>query len=377
MQLIVYVLLGALATSASSFGLGVFHDGIRPLLSETSRGDIDPIQLRKEAWKLSRPFIMTMGIVYFLATGVLNPWFVFLLTDFIGVSVYRKWYAPILGALLGSCIWKIQMAYGVYYSSMRYLPDVARVTGMTVLASTLFILPLALYKWRKNNTGLRLDKSQVNENIERFLKLPKNEYDKNKKWWLLFAGIGSLLAVSAHHGWLFGSEVTALASTIVPEGSYVLYICIALFELLRALGYMPMIASMGTMTGVYSVTGLLLPYVVGYVSPSPLFALVAGGTVSSVSFLMIPRIFAFINGWTTIRTFCDQLRTTYTEIVEKALVIGGVLGVVMTLNPFVIGSVVGIALIGYLRKWLIIGISKPILITVIGTLFAELVIWVI
>lgn len=131
------------------------------------------------------------------------------------------------------------------------------------------------------------------------------------------------------------------------------------------------------MTGVYSVTGLLLPYVVGYVSPSPLFALVAGGTVSSVSFLMIPRIFAFINGWTTIRTFCDQLRTTYTEIVEKALVIGVVLGVVMTLNPFVIGSVAGIALIGYLRKWLIIGISKPILITVIGTLFAELVIWVI
>ncbi len=90
LNLIVVTLLCAATALMAHLGVAVFHDGIRPVLPEFIEGRMKRPEMASVAFGLSVGFIASVGIAHTVATGILNPWLLFLTTDVLGIIANRK-----------------------------------------------------------------------------------------------------------------------------------------------------------------------------------------------------------------------------------------------------------------------------------------------
>lgn len=81
-NVILVAALCALTSFMSHMGMACFHDGIRPVVPEYLEGRMSRAEFASIAFGLSVGFIASVGIGNALSTNLLNPWLLFLATDY-------------------------------------------------------------------------------------------------------------------------------------------------------------------------------------------------------------------------------------------------------------------------------------------------------
>lgn len=371
LHMIVIVVLCAGTAWAAHAGAAVFHDGLRPVIPEFLEGRMRRPELGSVAFGLSVGFIASVGISFTLSTGILNPWLLFLSTDIIGIISPRRWIAPILGGAWGALVLTSLSALNTVLTgfpvdligAMGTLSDPvvagfalfplvaifmqfgwkkgAIATGITLLVrqlvvvftpifpesiqvfvGVLLLVIFAVINDRKNKPEKTSDDTNVL--TERTARIRKNAP------WLMI--IGGLIAVAANIGIFAGSEVSifVLAEAYAVEGAArtTLVNQAAMAEFMRGLGFIPLIATTAITTGVYGVAGLTFVYVVGYLAPHPLIALVGGAVVILVEIMLLNVIGRGLGKFPSIRAASDSIRSSMITVMEFALLIGSINAVI-------------------------------------------------
>lgn len=372
---IVVIILCAFTAFLSHMGMAVFHDGLRPVIPEYIEGRMKRSELGSVAFGLSVGFIASVGIAHTLATGLLNPWLLFLTTDILGIISPKKWIAPLLGGVWGaltlsalgfintaltglpvnfigamgeisnpvvSCfaLFPLLAIFMQFHAKKGIIATVAtfavrivlvRFTtlsadAMEMFVGIVFLIAFAIMEDRKRsgqeNSGDGLD---TNVFSERTARIRKN---------VVFLMIGgALIAVACNIRIFGGSEVSiytlakayksadpAVASGLIHQA--------ALAEFMRALGFIPLIATTAITTGVYGVAGFTFVYCVGYLMPNPVFAAIGGAVVILLEVLLLGLVGKFLGKFPSIRDASDNIRTAMTTVMEFALIIGSINAVV-------------------------------------------------
>ena len=367
----VVVVLCAGTAWLSHIGAAVFHDGLRPVLPEYLEGRMKRPELGSVAFGLSVGFIASVGISHTLATGILNPWLLFLTTDILGIISPKKWLAPILGGAWGAlCLssltainlvltglpvdligamgalsspvvsgfalfplvaifmqfgWKKGVAAAAITLVVRQLVmtfSSIYPESIQVFVGVLMLVAFAVFNDVKNKEG----RSDALDNVfsQRTARIRKNAP------WLM--AVGAVIAVACNIGVFAGSEVSiyVLADAARQTGSAQsdLVNQAALAEFMRGLGFIPLIATTAVTTGVYGVAGFTFVYVVGYLMPNPFLAALAGAAIILLEILLLGSIGRALGKFPSIRAASDSIRSSMIMVMEFALLIGSISAVV-------------------------------------------------
>lgn len=360
------VALCALTAFISHMGMAVFHDGIRPVIPEYIEGRMSRSEIASIAFGLSVGFIASVGIGNALATNLLNPWLLFLATDIIGIASPKKWIAPILGGLWGilcltgigginavltgapvdlinamgevgtyivtgfslfpiiAIVMQFGMKKGIISALIvvvfRFLgPNFSTISSdsWTMMVGILLLIGLCIFVDLK--ARIETDEEETNIFTLRVARIRKN---------LPFLMIaGSLIAVACNIHIFAGSDVSmfdlskAYAMGNTAE-SVALVKTVATNEFMRALSFIPLIATTAVTTGVYGVAGFTFVYVAGYLSPSPIIALVLGAVIILAEVMILGLVGKFLGKFPSIRGASDNIRSAMNSCVEFALLIG-------------------------------------------------------
>lgn len=367
-NIIVVMLVCAMTAFMSHMGMAVFHDGIRPVIPEYIEGRMHRTEMATIAFGLSVGFIASVGIGNSLATNLLNPWLLFLATDIIGIAAPKKWLAPIFGAAWGALcltaiggintvltgmpvdligamgsvgayvvtgfavfpIIAIIMQFGmttgivtaVVVLLFRFIgPRFTPVSGdaWTMMIGVIALVVLCVAKDMKNKE--KDETSDLNIFSERVARIRKN---------LPFLMItGALIAIACNIHVFAGSDVSmfdlskAYAMTNADE-AHALVKVVATNEFMRAISFIPLIATTAVTTGVYGVAGFTFIYVAGYLCPNPIVAAVAGAAIIFVEVMLLGFIGKFLGNFPSMRDASDNIRSSMNTCVEFALLIGSI-----------------------------------------------------
>ncbi|PWM36310.1 MAG: hypothetical protein DBX66_07125 [Clostridiales bacterium] len=368
LNLIVVTLLCAATALMAHLGVAVFHDGIRPVLPEFIEGRMKRPEMASVAFGLSVGFIASVGIAHTVATGILNPWLLFLTTDILGIVANRKWLAALLGGAWGALT---VSALGLINTALTSLPvdfigamgalsdpvvsgfalfplvaifmQFGAKKGVTATAIT-FIVRILIVRF----TTIYVESIQIFVGVLLLIifaiakdtqsKLPKNEEEDNvfteriarirKNVVFLMIG-GAFIAVACNIGVFAGSEVSIYTlAEAYKTGNNALVSQAALAEFMRGLGFIPLIATTAITTGVYGVAGLTFVYPIGYLMPNPIFAAIGGALMILVEVMLLGLIGKFLGKFPSIREASDSIRSSMTTVMEFALLIGAINAVV-------------------------------------------------
>lgn len=370
LNMAVVVVLCAGTAWLSHIGAAVFHDGLRPVIPEYLEGRMKRAELGSVAFGLSVGFIASVGIAHTLATGILNPWLLFLTTDILGIISPKKWLAPILGGAWGAlCLSSLSVVSNVLTGlPVDLIGAMGTLSDPVVSGFALFPL-LAIFMqfgWKKGTiatlitllvrqlvvifTSIYPESIQVfvgvlllvifaimNDNKNRLeggdetnvLTERTQRIRKNAPWLM---AIGALIALACNIGVFAGSEVSiyTLADAYKQTGAdrAALVNQAAIAEFMRGLGFIPLIATTAITTGVYGVAGLTFVYVVGYIMPNPIFAIIGGAVMILLEILLLGVIGKVLGKFPSIRAASDNIRSSMTTVMEFALLIGSINAVI-------------------------------------------------
>ncbi|WP_026699539.1 YhfT family protein [Salibacterium aidingense] len=394
-KLILITLLTAGTALLSHYGRAVFHDGLRPIMPEFIEGRMNRGEMSSVAFGLSVGFIASIGISFTLSTGLLNPWLLFLPTDILGVFAGSAWLAGLLGAgwgiavvvgltgvqaaltvfpvdfigalgelsspvlagfalfpvlaiiyqfgwrkgiIAGSLVLLVRtiIEQGLLPESLNLLPEAGQL-----FIGTILLVIFALSKDRKDriNNG----ETEVEEGESIFVERTRRLY----KGLPFFAAVGALVAIVSNLQYFAGSEVSVFTlhdayTTEDAAETNALIQQAALSDLLRAIGFIPLIATTALTTGVFGVVGLTFVFPVGYLMPNPVLAGIAGALILSLEVLMLSRLGKVMERFPSLREASDNIRTSISTVMEIALLVGSVLAVLE------MGSVTGFTIFALL-----------------------------
>lgn len=365
-NVIIVMLVCAMTAFLSHMGMAVFHDGIRPVIPEYIEGRMHRSEMASIAFGLSVGFIASVGIGNALVTNLLNPWLLFLATDIIGIASPKKWLAPILGALWGlicltgigginavltgmpvdlitamgdvgtyvvtgfalfpivAIIMQFGMKTGIITAVIVMVfrfagPGFSTISGdaWTMMVGVIALVALCVWKDSKNKDKSRAE--DLNIFSERTARIRKN---------LPFLmAAGALIAIACNVHIFAGSDVSmfdlskAYAMKDSAEAAALIK-TVATNEFMRALSFIPLIATTAVTTGVYGVAGFTFIYVAGYLCPNPIVAAIAGAAIILVEVMLLGLIGKFLGNFPSMRDASDNIRSAMNTCVEFALLIG-------------------------------------------------------
>jgi len=369
--MVVLITIALCATTAllSHMGAAVFHDGIRPVIPEFIESRMKRPELLSIAFGLSVGFIASVGIAHTMATGLLNPWLLFLTTDILGIMAPKKWMALLLGGLWGLlsltalagintvltglpvdliggiatlgdpvvtgfalfpivAVFKqfgkksgfITVISAVIIRQITTLINPAMIDAMTMLTGIVILVGCAIYKdFKAKSTSV--ENNEVDVFSERIGRIKKNLP------FLMLAG--ALIALVSNIGIFGGSEVSiyTLAEAqraYSDQAAQQLVNQAALAEFMRGLGFIPLIATTAITTGVYGVAGLTFVYVVGYLAPHPIIALIGGAIIIFIEVNVLGFFGKGLSKFQSIRDASENIRSSMTTVMEFALLIGAI-----------------------------------------------------
>lgn len=367
-NVLVIMAVCAMTAFLSHMGMAVFHDGIRPVIPEFLEGRMHRTEMASIAFGLSVGFIASMGIGNALVTNLLNPWLLFLATDIIGIASPKKWLAPILGAAWGALcltaiggvntvltgmpvdlitalgsvgtyivtgfalfpiiaiIMQFGMRMGIFTAvivlAVRFIwPVLTTVSGdaWTMMVGVIALVVLCIVKDKKSKE--KESAGDLNIFSERTARIRKN---------LPFLMIaGGLIALACNIHIFAGSDISmfdlskAYAMTDTAQ-AHALVKVVATNEFMRALSFIPLIATTAVTTGVYGVAGFTFVYVAGYLCPNPIVAVVAGAVIIFLEVMLLELIGKFLGHFPSMRDASDNIRSAMNTCVEFALLIGSI-----------------------------------------------------
>ncbi|AFJ47342.1 YhfT family protein [Shimwellia blattae] len=363
-------LLTGITALLSHRSAAVFHDGIRPILPQLVEGRMNRREAGSIAFGLSIGFVASVGISFTLSTGLLNSWLLFLPTDIIGVMAFSPWLALALGMLWGIVVFTSLEPVNQVLTSLPVdiIGALGELSNPVVSAFALFPLVALFYQFglklgllgcavvlMSRIVVVRFFPHLYPESIEIFTGMVmllgtaiwrdrnrsgEQEGDGHSVFeersrriiaqlpWI--ATVGALIAAVVSLRIFGGSEVSiytlakAYAPGVDPAEASALVRQAALAEFMRALGFLPLIATTALATGVYAVAGFTFVFVVGYLSPTPWIAAPLGALVISAEVLLLRYIGKWLGRYPSVRDASDNIRNAMNMLMEFALLIGSV-----------------------------------------------------
>lgn len=386
--LLVMAVTGVGALIAHS-ALAVFNDGARPFMLDFIRGKTSRVATGTIVFGLSAGFIFGLGAPMALASGVLNPWLVFLPAEILGLLAPWRWLAGVAGTAWGAVcafglgtvnrvahqlpvdfisalqvlgnpiLWLFAMfpvlAVARQFGRLKGLVTFGIEAGMIVLTTQLWpdmfagSLAMALGVFALLFFALAKDRRMKREKIAERASMddearasadaaesssaaaiqqlfgPNAQRLRKNIVWLALLG-GSVAALSATH--VFGGgEATSflLADGKVLEAAQV--------DFYRAFGFIPLIATTALASGAYAMAGFTFVYPVGYLiglgfeSPglAVCVAFAAGAFVMAVEVFGLSMLGSWLQRWPSVRDSADHIRHAITESLQVAILVGSIM----------------------------------------------------
>lgn len=162
---------------------------------------------------------------------------------------------------------------------------------------------------------------------------------KNIVW---FAVLGGLVAALASAGIFGGGEAT---SFLIADGNFTEA---AQIDAVRALGFIPLIATTALASGAYAMAGFTFVYPVGYligagIDSWPLalgLAFAAGALVMAAEVGALSWVGMMLQRWPSVRDSADHIRSAITESLSMAILVGSLMA------GLTMAGGLGIALVG-------------------------------
>jgi hypothetical protein len=132
-----FAAIGGLASVLANRGVSVFHDGIRPLVPDLRRGELERSEMSRTAFHLGLGFVTFFAFPFSIGFNVPVIHIVFMATDWIGVSFGSRLRALAGTAVLGAA-WGVGVALAI-----RGIYEVLDAAPVDMLAETrLMVAPV-------------------------------------------------------------------------------------------------------------------------------------------------------------------------------------------------------------------------------------------
>ncbi|MFG2829654.1 YhfT family protein [Streptomyces sp. NPDC048434] len=388
------IALCALTAYLAHLALAVFNDGVRPFMLDFIQGRTTRNATGAVSFGLSAGFIFGLGAPMALSSGVLNPWLVFLPTDLLGILAPKKWLAPVLGGAWGAVVvfglkGANEMAHKLpvdFLTAMQQMstpilflftlfPVLAiskqfgRLPGAVAGVVELALVVVTMKLWPKVFAGApamaagvllligfavakdlrqrRTERAQAAEeraqaaeerpavpDDDPMVSLFSASAARLRRHLPLFMALGAGVCLLAQLHIFGGGEATSflIAKGRSAEAAQV--------DFYRAFGFLPLIATTALASGAYGIAGFTFVYPIGYLLPSPWWALVCGALVFGVEVLALSGIGRALGGLPSVRDSSEQLRGAIGATLQLALLFGSLLA------AQAMGGGLGILLVG-------------------------------
>lgn len=370
-------LIGGVSAYAVNRNMAVYHDGLRSVMPELVRGEKTRLEISKYSFDISIGFILLYALPYTLATGIIVIHIILLSIDIIATRLSKTIWAVLCGFFLGV---GFSLITGLFYQFLVSLPvDVLQAINITFLplAYTFPLLPAIAvgyrYGWKPAVTigvltmgswlalsaslpaglfvgltvrGLALLVGMIALIIyfgykeKKVMDADEQMFAENisaiRSYTPILLFIGGLLTVAASQHWVAGEPIQLMLLQLGLSKEA------ALASFFSALGFLPLVALSGLVSGVWNQDGYcdwLLG--IGYLLPNPLLAFFGGVVGMGIEMLTLKKVSTFLQSWPGMSSAASAMRDSMNIIPELAVLAGGVAAGVMLAGPlgavFVIG----------------------------------------
>ncbi|HDL6986144.1 TPA: YhfT family protein [Yersinia enterocolitica] len=362
-KIILFSLMGGDATFLANKSIAVYHDGLRPIMPEFMNGNMSRKELAGISFAISIGFITGFAMPITLATGIIVIHIVLLTADIIGVSLNNTKLAVLIGTVYGALITIALdgLIKGFSYLPVNFLDALAsvgdpiiyafvafpaiavgyqfgkkaglitiiiaflarvvieRINPVTIAGNEVALSPegiamlfgmicLLFFASRDKRHGEEIEHSLFDDNIKRIR--------KNAIYLLPMA---ALITITAHYHWIAGEPI---AAALLGKGQIT---SAAIVAIVQALAFMPLIITTAMISGVYGTNGWCDWFLgLGYLAPNPVVAGILGAGAMGGEITSLSRIGKAMNRFPSLKMSGDNIRTAMTQILEIALLVGGV-----------------------------------------------------
>lgn len=376
LKVLILGLLGAAAALAAHAGAAVYQDGLRTSVPELWRGGRDRRALAAFSYTISIGFIVAYALPYSLATGIVIIHIVLLAIDTIGLRFRRRAMAVVVGFLYAAfATIGIDLFVSLVRSTRGYASGIDQL--FAPLAYTFPLLaPVAIANhygprwgavsalatviiWRLAEIiahgggllgpltpgggaialvvmtavavlpALRASASPVVDSA-----MYEGGVRRLRSHWPLLVAPPILIAIAASQGWLAGEPAQLV---LLGVGSPSAAAAVALFSMV---GFVPMIAISGLLSGVWNQDGYPDWYLAaGYVLPNPILAGLAGLALIVVELGTLRAVGNLLNTRPRIHGLGSAVRDALDSVPTLTILAGGVVasvGLAGTLGAVVV-----------------------------------------
>lgn len=362
-KIIIFTLMGGYATFLANRAIAVYHDGLRPIMPEFLNGNMSRKELAGISFAISIGFITGFAMPITLATGIVVVHIILLTADIIGTSIANSKLAILIGAIYGGGITLVldtiirafkhlpvnfldalasvgdpivfafvafpALAVGYQFGKTKgfitFLFSLAgrvvveRINPIHISGSEVSLSPegiamllgmfcLIFFAARDKTRGEDANQGMFVENVKR---IRKNIY--------YLIPMGALLSIAASFHWIAGEPI---AGALLGKGEIT---SAAIVAFVQAVAFMPLIITTALVSGVYATNGWCDWLIgVGYIAPNPVVAGIFGAGAMGIEVLGLKRVGSFLNKFPSLKMSGDNIRTSMTQILEVALLVGGI-----------------------------------------------------
>lgn len=393
MNIMLMAVIGALAAIMANKGIAVFNDGLRPIMPEHIEGRMSRSELAATAFAMSFGLVIGFGIPFSLTASIILIHCILLGTDIIGASSpdgnKGVVISGVIGALYGvgillgleSIVKAFEMlpvnfmgslgqvgapiviafaafpalATGYQYGAKKGVINltvsvIARQIAVafgsiSMAGATIKLNPegtallvgmaiLLIYAMQEKAEGETVDLVSVfAERVKRI--------KKNMPYLMV---MGGLVAAATAAGLMAGDPISL---NLMKEGQLM---DAGFAALARGIGFIPLVASTAIATGVYGPVGMTFVFAIGLFVHNPLLAGILGAAMIGVEVLLLGQIARFLDKFPGIRKSGDNIRMAMSQLLEVALLVGGMnaanaiapgIGFFMVVGLYVLNEIAG------------------------------------
>jgi hypothetical protein len=370
MEMILIVLIGAVAAVLANRNIAVFNDGLRPIVSEHVEGNLTRRDLAFTAFAMSFGLVIGFGIPFTLSASIILVHSILLGTDIIGLLTPKnKWGTPAAAVIGGAYGAGLLVGLEGFVKLFDHLPlnflDAMGQVGAPVVVTFMAFPALAvamqfsikkgvitfivsalvrqLAVWLNTSKLLMVSGTAITLNQEGmalitgmifllvFAMKEKREEGSSIDLAAVFSDKVAKIRGNVAYFMIIGGLIAAATNLAVMAGDPISLNLLAegksadagIAAAARALGFIPLVASTAIATGVYSPVGFTLIFVVGLFSPNVWVALIGGVIIIFGEVMLLSSIARFLDKYPGVRNSGENIRSAMTKILEVALLIGG------------------------------------------------------
>lgn len=389
LKFIIFAIMGGYATFLANRCIAVYHDGLRPIMPEFMCGDMSRKEIAGITFAISIGFITGFALPITLATGIIVVHIVLLAADIFGMSIENTPLSVAVGALWGGLSTILLDGITAFFEMLpvNFLDALSSVGDPIVYAFVAFPAIAVAYQFGKKKGMLvfilswlsRVAIEQINpvviageevslsaegismlvgmialiiiaasdksrgEGVASSLFLDNaNRIKKNAKY---IVPMGAIICVAANFQWIAGEPIAAavLASGDVTSAAIVAFV--------QAAAFLPLVITTSLVSGVYATNGWC-DWIegLGYLSPNPVVAGAIGAGAMGFEVFSVDKVGSFLNRFPALKMSGDNIRTAMTDILDIALLVGGVnagstiwggTGLFMVVGLYILNEVAG------------------------------------